>query len=66
MHVLNNYAIKHEVKRKAADLASIITEVSSLKTLTKLIDFISHKAIKTQIMQIMIQMKIERKMKRVV
>ena len=46
-----------------ADLASIITEVSSLKTLTKLIDFISHKAIKTQIM---IQMKIERKMKGVV
>ena len=60
---MNNYAIKHEVKRKIADLASIITEVSSLKTLTKLIDFISHKAIKTQIM---IQMKIERKMKGVV
>ena len=57
---MNNYATKHEVKRKAADLASIITEVSSLKTLTNLIEFISHKAIKTKIM---IQMKIERKMK---
>ena len=42
-------------KKKAADFASIKTEVSSLKTLTKLIDFISHKAIKTQIM---LQMKI--------
>ena len=59
---MNNYAIKHEVKRKIADLASIITEVSSLKTLTKLIDFISHKAIKTLIM---LQMKIQRKMKEV-
>ena len=57
---MNNYATKHEVKRKAADLASIITEVSSLKTLTNLIEFISHKAIKAKIM---IQMKIERKMK---
>ena len=49
-------------KKKAADLASIKTEVSSLKTLTKLIDFISHKAIKTLIM---LQIKIQWKMKEV-
>ena len=62
IQILKSYATKNEAKRKAADLASIKTEVSLLKTLTKLIDFISHKAIKTLIM---LQMKIQRKMKEV-
>ena len=62
IQILKNYATKNEAKRKAADLASIKTEVSLLKTLTKLIDFISHKAIKTLIM---LQIKIQWKMKEV-